>query len=127
MDEESMSKGELWQEVRKQKQQGVYPYTHLSHKQEEEVWIDPLSLPQDITTATLRRKEIPREWFHLPQGVEPPSVTDLLKESSSDEEGVSSSELHHSRICGRGRSRSKSKEKKLNKTLKKSSLSNRSS
>ncbi|CAB4056707.1 unnamed protein product [Lepeophtheirus salmonis] len=87
---ESMSKGELWQEP---------------HKQEEEVWIDPLSLPQDITTATLRRKEIPREWFHLPQGVEPPSVTDLLKESSSDEEGVSSSELHHSRICGRGRSR----------------------
>ena len=38
----------VWAEIREQKQKGGYPWTHLSHHQDEEVWINPQKLPQDI-------------------------------------------------------------------------------
>jgi len=77
----------VWDEIKKQKERGGYPWTHLSHDQDAEVWIDPVKLPRDITTATLKRKDqsIPREWFHLPQGAQPPTVEDLLRDSSPDD------------------------------------------
>ena len=34
--------------MRQQKEKGGYPYTHLSHHQDEEVWLNPQKLPQDI-------------------------------------------------------------------------------
>eukprot|EP00095_Tigriopus_kingsejongensis_P008998 snap_masked-scaffold963_size76285-processed-gene-0.5 protein:Tk08998 transcript:snap_masked-scaffold963_size76285-processed-gene-0.5-mRNA-1 annotation:"kinetoplast dna-associated protein" len=107
----------LWSDLEKQKQRGGYPWTHLHHNQEEEVWIDPLKLPRDISAVTIRRrdKSIPKEWFHLPEGAEPPTVEELLRESSSDEE-PSSPDLGRAKsppICGRGRS--KSRERKLHK------------
>ena len=40
---------ELWEEVRKARAAGGYPWTHLQHNQEEEVWINPLKLPSDIS------------------------------------------------------------------------------
>ncbi|XP_059092500.1 uncharacterized protein LOC131887810 isoform X3 [Tigriopus californicus] len=109
----------LWGDLEKQKEQGGYPWTHLSHNQEEEVWIDPLKLPRDISAATIRRrdKSIPREWFHLPEGAEPPSVEELLRESSSDDDNVDDTQgaqrAKSPPLCGRGRS--KSRERKLNK------------
>ena len=41
--------GELWEQVRREKAAGGYPWTHLSHNEEEEVWINPLKLPVDIS------------------------------------------------------------------------------
>ena len=34
-----------------------------------QVWIDPLSLPQDLSREAILRKDgtIPSEWFHLPE------------------------------------------------------------
>ena len=39
----------LWDEVHKQKEKGEYPWTHLSHDQDAEVWMDPSALPSDIS------------------------------------------------------------------------------
>ena len=39
----------LWDDVQKQRQEGGYPWTHLSHDQDAEVWIDPAALPNDIS------------------------------------------------------------------------------
>lgn len=39
----------LWDDIQKQRQQGGYPWTHLSHDQDAEVWIDPAALPADIS------------------------------------------------------------------------------
>ena len=38
----------VWEDVRQRKEKGGYPYTHLSHHQDEEVWLNPQKLPQDI-------------------------------------------------------------------------------
>ena len=40
---------QLWEDVEKQKRLGGYPWTHLSHDQEKEIWLDPLKLPPNIT------------------------------------------------------------------------------
>eukprot|EP00092_Neocalanus_flemingeri_P085459 GFUD01107548.1.p1 GENE.GFUD01107548.1~~GFUD01107548.1.p1 ORF type:complete len:2241 (+),score=686.17 GFUD01107548.1:98-6820(+) len=89
MDATADSPGEalqLWDQVRKEKAAGGYPWTHLNHNEEEEVWINPLKLPADISRETIRRKDgtIPPEWFHLPEGAETPSVDDLLREDSPE-------------------------------------------
>merc|ERR1712141_719779 len=106
----------VWDEIKKQKERGGYPWTHLSHDQDAEVWIDPVKLPRDITTATLKRKDqsIPREWFHLPKGAQPPTVEDLLRDSSPDDvettAKIANADNRRAKsppICGRGRSRSK--------------------
>ena len=95
--------GELWEQVRREKAAGGYPWTHLSHNEEEEVWINPLKLPVDISRweritvqnldvflnicrETIRRRDgtIPPEWFHLPEGAETPSVEELLREDSPE-------------------------------------------
>ena len=58
----------------------------------------------------MRRKDpsIPREWFHLPAGAEPPSVDELLRDSSPEGEGVPQSVRAKSPpICGRSRSKSR--------------------
>eukprot|EP00091_Calanus_sinicus_P017204 TRINITY_DN3706_c0_g1_i2.p1 TRINITY_DN3706_c0_g1~~TRINITY_DN3706_c0_g1_i2.p1 ORF type:complete len:158 (-),score=39.57 TRINITY_DN3706_c0_g1_i2:502-975(-) len=80
------SPGELWDQVRREKAAGGYPWTHLSHNEEEEVWINPLKLPVDISRETIRRRDgtIPPEWFHLPEGAETPSVEELLREDSPE-------------------------------------------
>ena len=47
----SLSKQEsniVWENIRLKKEEGGYPYTHLSHHQDEEVWLNPQKLPQDI-------------------------------------------------------------------------------
>jgi len=77
---------EFWEEVRKARAAGGYPWTHLQHNQEEEVWINPLKLPSDISRETVRRKDgtIPAEWFHLPEGAATPSVEELLREDSPE-------------------------------------------
>jgi len=106
----------LWDEVHKQKEKGEYPWTHLSHDQDAEVWMDPSALPSDISRATKRGKDqsMPREWFHMPKGAEPPTVEDLLRDSSPDEPDANSKKTHPP-LCGRGRSRSKSRERRTNK------------
>ncbi len=38
-----------WEDVERQRQRGAYPFTHLHHKKEEEIWIDPLKLPDNIS------------------------------------------------------------------------------
>ena len=38
----------VWEDVRQRKEKGGYPWTHLSHHQDEEVWLNPQKLPQDI-------------------------------------------------------------------------------
>ena len=38
-----------WDEIHEQKEKGEYPWTHLSHDQDAEVWIDPTALPQDMS------------------------------------------------------------------------------
>ena len=38
----------VWEDIRQQKEKGGYPWTHLSHHQDEEVWLNPQKLPQDI-------------------------------------------------------------------------------
>jgi len=87
--------GELWDQVRREKAAGGYPWTHLSHNEEEEVWINPLKLPVDISRETIRRRDgtIPPEWFHLPEGAETPSVEELLREDSPESD-VESELLH---------------------------------
>ena len=40
---------DMWSKVSREKAAGGYPWTHLNHNQQEEVWINPLNLPQDIT------------------------------------------------------------------------------
>merc|ERR1711915_1084447 len=78
--------GQLWDQLRKEKAAGGYPWTHLHHNEDEEVWLNPLKLPVDISRETCRRKDgsIPAEWFHLPTGAETPSVEELLRESSPE-------------------------------------------
>ncbi len=73
-----------------------------------------------MSRATLRRKDrsIPREWFHLPAGAIAPTVEQLLKDSSSEDDEPGLSRAKSPPICGR--SRSKSRERKPHK---KSSLS----
>ena len=47
----SLSKQEsniVWENIRLKKEEGGYPWTHLSHHQDEEVWLNPQKLPQDI-------------------------------------------------------------------------------
>merc|ERR1712172_454358 len=104
-----------WDEIHEQKEKGEYPWTHLSHDQDAEVWIDPTALPQDMSRVTIRGKDqsIPREWFHLPKGAEPPTVEDLLRDSSPEESANSFNRRKTPPICGR--SRSKSRERRPNK------------
>ncbi len=58
-------------------------------------------------STTIRRRDhsIPREWFHLPEGAEPPSVQELLADDEEDdeEEGRPKSPP----ICGSRRSKSR--------------------
>ena len=61
----------------------------------------------------MRDKSIPREWFHLPQGVEPPTVDELLRDTSPEEDEDNPFRTASPPICGRGRS--KSRERKLRK------------
>merc|ERR1711981_943755 len=76
---------------------------------------NPQKLPQDIGSVTLLRKDntIPKEWFHLPEGAEAPTVEDLLRDSSpeidNDEEAVVRRERRAKSppICGRQRSKSR--------------------
>merc|ERR1712083_1100223 len=56
----SLSKQEsniVWENIRLKKEEGGYPWTHLSHHQDEEVWLNPQKLPQDIGSVTLLRKD----------------------------------------------------------------------
>jgi len=104
--------GTLWDEIQEQKAKGQYPWTHLSHDQDAEVWIDPAALPTDMSRTTLRSKDasIPREWFHLPKGAEPPTVDDLLRDSSPETPTGSSNGIRRAKsppICGRSRSKSR--------------------
>ena len=39
----------LWDDIQEQKEKGGYPWTHLSHDQDAEVWINPAKLPKDIS------------------------------------------------------------------------------
>jgi alpha 1,3-mannosyltransferase len=66
----------------------------------------------------LRRKDqsIPREWFHLPKGADPPTVDDLMRDSSPDTESAIEKlggQAYLDRraksppICGRSRSKSR--------------------
>ena len=46
-----MEKGEteqVWDAVQKDKEKGGYPWTLLSHPQDEEVWLNPQKLPDDL-------------------------------------------------------------------------------
>merc|ERR1712079_12383 len=48
---QSMEKEEsaqVWDAVRKDRARGGYPWTHLSHPQDEEVWLNPEKLPDNI-------------------------------------------------------------------------------
>ena len=40
---------EMWSKIEREKAAGGYPWTHLNHNENEEVWINPLKLPEDIT------------------------------------------------------------------------------
>ena len=44
---------DLWDDIKKQREEGGYPWTHLSHDQDAEVWIDPVALPPDISRSDL--------------------------------------------------------------------------
>ena len=86
-------------QVRQEKAAGCYPWTHLTHNEEEEVavetefcrtawenfkskvWIDPLSLPQDLSREAILRRDgtVPSEWFHLPEVPPPPFILILRK------------------------------------------------
>merc|ERR1711994_222843 len=83
---------------------------------EKEVWINPLRLPADITRETIRRRDgtIPADWFHLPEGANPPSVEELLKDDSPEPETATSSAAGRVNsapspppLCGRLRSKSR--------------------
>merc|ERR1711962_1024998 len=88
---------------------------------DEEVWLNPQKLPDDLGSATLRLKDegYPSEWFHLPKGATVPTVEDLLRDSSPEPDESTPEGRARARsppICGRarsksrGRSRSKSRE-----------------
>merc|ERR1712227_278616 len=113
----------MWEKVRQEKAAGCYPWTHLTHNEEEEVWIDPLSLPQDLSREAILRKDgtIPSEWFHLPEGAAAPTVEEMLREDSPELEEVKEEELgrelerrrrtpsgRRTPLCGRHRHRHKS-------------------
>merc|ERR1712080_507715 len=85
----------MWEKVRQEKAAGCYPWTHLTHNEEEEVWIDPLSLPQDLSREAILRKDgtIPSEWFHLPEGAAAPTVEEMLREDSPELEEVKEEEM----------------------------------
>ena len=38
----------IWESIRLEKEKGGYPWTHLSHNQDEEIWLNPQKLPRDI-------------------------------------------------------------------------------
>merc|ERR1711981_674488 len=38
----------IWESIRLEKEKGGYPWTHLSHNQDEEIWLNPQKLPPDI-------------------------------------------------------------------------------
>merc|ERR1711981_23445 len=103
----------VWEDVRQRKEKGGYPYTHLSHHQDEEVWLNPQKLPQDIGSVTMLRKDntIPKEWFHLPKGAEVPTGDDLLRDSSPEldigDEEAAAKRAKSPPICGRNRSKSR--------------------
>merc|ERR1712083_123571 len=102
----------LWDEIQEQKAKGQYPWTHLSHDHDAEIWIDAAALPQDMSRAARRDKDqsIPREWFHLPKGAEPPTVDELLRDSSPETPTGSSNEIKRAispPIWGRSRSKSR--------------------
>lgn len=44
-----MPAAQVWAEVEAEKAAGKYPWTHLSHDADSEIWLDPLKLPPDIT------------------------------------------------------------------------------
>ena len=73
------------------------------------------SLTSHSNRVTIRGKDqsIPREWFHLPKGAEPPTVEELLRDSSPEESANSFNRRKTPPICGR--SRSKSRERRPNK------------
>ena len=77
----------MWDKIQREKKAGGYPWTHLQHNCNDEVWINPLNLPMDISKETIRRKDgtLPSEWFHLPNGAETPSVDELMRDSPSPE------------------------------------------
>ena len=85
----------MWSKVSREKAAGGYPWTHLNTNQQDEIWINPLNLPQDITRETLRRKDgtLPPDWFHLPTGAETPSVEELLRDSPEPELEILSPDL----------------------------------
>jgi len=85
----------MWEKVRQEKAAGCYPWTHLTHNEEEEVWINPLSLPQDLSREAILRKDgtIPSEWFHLPEGAAAPTVEEMLREDSPELEEVKEEEV----------------------------------
>ena len=41
----------LWDEIQEQKAKGQYPWTHLSHDHDAEIWIDAAALPQDMSRS----------------------------------------------------------------------------
>ena len=49
---------EMWSKIEKEKAAGGYPWTHLNHNEQEEVWINPLKLPEDITRCKYSFVEI---------------------------------------------------------------------
>ena len=53
-----------------------------------------------------RDKSFPREWFHLPEGAEPPTVEELLRDSDDEEEN-DPIRAASPPICGKGRSKSR--------------------
>ena len=40
---------QMWDKIEKEKAAGGYPWTHLQHNCTEEVWINPLKLPGDLS------------------------------------------------------------------------------
>jgi len=78
---------QLWKKIEREKAAGGYPWTHLQHNDDDEVWINPLKLPGDLSKDTIKRKDgtLPSEWFHLPPGAETPSVDELLRDSPEPE------------------------------------------
>ncbi len=49
-----------WGDVDARRREGAYPFTHLAHRQEEEIWIDPLKLPQDISRSVYTSVSAPQ-------------------------------------------------------------------
>ena len=47
------------------------------------MWIDPLSLPQDLSREAILRRDgtVPSEWFHLPEVPPPPFLLSYLFQS----------------------------------------------